>query len=137
TGKTITLNESNNWTHTWTDLAEKAKGKTISYSVRENNKKQNYKVTVNDRNIGNMMIINTLIDDQPTPKKPKPNEPNNSNDLNKPKPNDTNKSEHKGQNKDNSSNGLPQTGEAIAKSWITWVAILLLVAGIFLIRRKR
>ncbi|PNZ73366.1 Cna B-type domain-containing protein, partial [Mammaliicoccus stepanovicii] len=26
TGKTITLNESNNWTHTWTDLAEKAKG---------------------------------------------------------------------------------------------------------------
>ena len=35
TGKTATLNESNNWTHTWTGLDEKVKGQQVKYTVEE------------------------------------------------------------------------------------------------------
>ncbi|HAY0913778.1 TPA: Cna B-type domain-containing protein, partial [Staphylococcus aureus] len=35
TGKTATLNESNNWTHTWAGLDEKAKGQQVKYTVEE------------------------------------------------------------------------------------------------------
>ena len=31
----VTLSSANNWAHTWTELAEKADGKTITYSVKE------------------------------------------------------------------------------------------------------
>lgn len=35
TGKTVTLNAENNWTFTWDNLAKKAGGKAIVYTVRE------------------------------------------------------------------------------------------------------
>ncbi|WP_307980073.1 Cna B-type domain-containing protein [uncultured Senegalimassilia sp.] len=35
TGKTVTLNAENNWTFTWDNLAKKAGGKDIVYTVRE------------------------------------------------------------------------------------------------------
>ena len=35
TGKTVTLNAGNNWTHTWDNLAKKAGGKDVAYTVRE------------------------------------------------------------------------------------------------------
>ncbi|MGT2341187.1 Cna B-type domain-containing protein [Staphylococcus aureus] len=39
-GKTATLNESNNWTHTWAGLDEKAKGQQVKYTVEELTKSQ-------------------------------------------------------------------------------------------------
>ncbi|PNZ73827.1 Cna B-type domain-containing protein, partial [Mammaliicoccus stepanovicii] len=59
TGKTITLNESNNWTHTWTDLAEKAKGKTIDYTVKELTEVKGYEVSINNQDMGDLNITNT------------------------------------------------------------------------------
>ncbi|MGT2341188.1 Cna B-type domain-containing protein [Staphylococcus aureus] len=38
TGKTATLNESNNWTHTWAGLDEKAKGQQSKIHSRGINK---------------------------------------------------------------------------------------------------
>lgn len=35
TGETVTLNAGNNWTHTWDNLAKKAGGKDVAYTVRE------------------------------------------------------------------------------------------------------
>jgi len=34
-GKSVILNDANNWTYTWTDLDEKAAGQTIAYTVSE------------------------------------------------------------------------------------------------------
>ncbi|MGY3750151.1 Cna B-type domain-containing protein [Vagococcus acidifermentans] len=34
-GKAVTLNEANNWSHTWSDLPEKENGKDIVYTVKE------------------------------------------------------------------------------------------------------
>ena len=34
-GETVTLNAGNNWTHTWDNLAKKAGGKDVAYTVRE------------------------------------------------------------------------------------------------------
>jgi len=37
TGKTVTLNESNSWSYTWTDLAKNKAGTAIAYTVEETN----------------------------------------------------------------------------------------------------
>lgn len=42
TGKTVTLNAENNWTFTWDNLAKKAGGKDIVYTVREANVPEGY-----------------------------------------------------------------------------------------------
>ena len=42
TGKTVTLDAANNWTFTWDNLAKKAGGKDITYTVREANVPEGY-----------------------------------------------------------------------------------------------
>lgn len=58
TGKTATLDVDNDWTHTWQDLDEKAKGKDIQYTVKETTKVKDYDTTINNDNIGNLIITN-------------------------------------------------------------------------------
>ncbi|MFC0404474.1 Cna B-type domain-containing protein, partial [Enterococcus ureilyticus] len=60
-GEEVTLNEGNNWTTTWTDLAEKNKGQPIVYSVKEVGNIKGYDVTINAGNVGNIIITNTHI----------------------------------------------------------------------------
>ena len=57
----VTLNASNNWTHTWQDLDMKANGKTIVYTVKEVTKVEGYESKVDEKNIGNMIITNTYV----------------------------------------------------------------------------
>ena len=45
-GDPVTLNEENNWSYTWTDLAEKKAGKVIEYTVEEVRVPDGYKVVV-------------------------------------------------------------------------------------------
>ncbi|MQW24005.1 MULTISPECIES: Cna B-type domain-containing protein [unclassified Lactococcus] len=60
-GDVVTLNASNNWTHTWQDLDMKANGKTIVYTVKEVTKVDGYESKVDEKNIGNMIITNTYV----------------------------------------------------------------------------
>ncbi|MBO0445973.1 Cna B-type domain-containing protein, partial [Enterococcus ureilyticus] len=60
-GEEVTLNEGNNWTTTWTDLAEKNNGQPIVYSVKEVGSIEGYNKTVNAENSGNIIITNTHI----------------------------------------------------------------------------
>ena len=59
TGKTATLNESNVWSYTWSDLDEKSNGRTITYSVKENDVNAAYTVTYGDNGKGNFTVTNT------------------------------------------------------------------------------
>ena len=59
TGKTATLNESNGWSYTWSDLDEKSNGRTITYSVKENDVNAAYTVTYGDDGKGNFTVTNT------------------------------------------------------------------------------
>ena len=59
TGKTATLNESNGWSYTWSDLDEKSNGRTITYSVKENDVNAAYTVTYGDNGKGNFTVTNT------------------------------------------------------------------------------
>ncbi|HHX0181085.1 TPA: Cna B-type domain-containing protein, partial [Staphylococcus aureus] len=107
TGKTATLNESNNWTHTWTGLDEKAKGQQVKYTVEELTKVKGYTTHVDNNDMGNLIVTNKY-----TPEKPnKPIYP------------------------ENPLKELPKTGMKIITSWITWVFIGIL--GLYLILRKR
>lgn len=58
-GEPIVLNVENNWEHTWTNLDEKANGKDIQYTVKEKDTIPEYEMTVNDENIGNIIITNS------------------------------------------------------------------------------
>ncbi|HCZ7202347.1 TPA: Cna B-type domain-containing protein, partial [Staphylococcus aureus] len=58
TGKTATLNESNNWTHTWTGLDEKAKGQQVKYTVEELTKVKGYTTHVDNNDMGNLIVTN-------------------------------------------------------------------------------
>lgn len=73
TGEEVTLEEKNNWTHTWQDLAEKADDKVIVYTVQEVTKVSGYEATSNNENHGNIILTNTHQPDQPT----KPTKPSN------------------------------------------------------------
>ncbi|WP_369908728.1 Cna B-type domain-containing protein [Streptococcus hyointestinalis] len=64
-GDVVTLSAANNWTYTWTGLAQKAKKKDIVYTVKEVTKVDNYTTTVGNVENGNVTITNTH-----TPKKP-------------------------------------------------------------------
>ncbi|PNZ36416.1 Cna B-type domain-containing protein, partial [Staphylococcus lutrae] len=66
TGQKATLNESNNWTHTWTKLAEKSQGETIHYTVKELTQVAGYQTIEDQRDIGNLIITNAY-----TPEKTK------------------------------------------------------------------
>ncbi|GGN50502.1 Spy0128 family protein [Oceanobacillus indicireducens] len=58
-GDPVELLEENNWTHTWTELDEKAAGETIVYSVIELTDAEDYVTEVNDENHGNIIITNS------------------------------------------------------------------------------
>ncbi|GAB2027235.1 hypothetical protein OfM2_11380 [Lactovum odontotermitis] len=101
-GDPVTLDDSNKWTKTWQDLAEKSAGKTVQYTVKEIGQVKGYTVTVNEEDIGNIVITNSHTPEIPNkPNKPvepgKPNKPNSPDKPNKPvQPNQPN---------------LPKTGE--------------------------
>lgn len=55
-GAVITLKQSDNWTHMWTNLPEKEDGVDIKYTVKEVDKVKGYKASVDDNNHGSMII---------------------------------------------------------------------------------
>ncbi len=69
TGKKVTLDEANQWTHTWKDLDEKANGKKIIYSVKETGETNGevtfdgakYTVAYADDENGHITVTNTHI----------------------------------------------------------------------------
>ena len=67
-GDPITLNADNSWTYTFTDLAAKSKGKVITYTVKEISTVAGYTSSVNDEDMGNVIITNTHTPAKPTPK---------------------------------------------------------------------
>ncbi|MFA1818863.1 Cna B-type domain-containing protein [Virgibacillus oceani] len=63
-GDPVELSEANNWTHTWTELDEKAAGETIDYSVVELTEVPKYETTVNDADHGNIIITNAYTPEE-------------------------------------------------------------------------
>lgn len=57
-GSPVTLTAANNWVYTWSDLAEKANGKTIEYSVKEVDQPSGYTSTTSQVSPGNVLIVN-------------------------------------------------------------------------------
>lgn len=66
-GEEVLLDDSNNWTMTWTDLPEKDNGETILYSVEEVSDVPYYTSSVDDSDLGNIIITNLYT---PTPDDP-------------------------------------------------------------------
>ncbi|WP_289781230.1 Cna B-type domain-containing protein [Staphylococcus agnetis] len=138
TGKTITLNDKNDWTYTWQDLDEKVKGKEIVYTVQERTQLEHYNVSVNNDDMGNLVITNQFKDPS-TPVNPdKPNEEK----PNKPKQPDTPSESPKTSEQPKPGipkfiSELPNTGKALMQSWITWVVIACIGLGIFFIFKRR
>ncbi|WP_429964971.1 Cna B-type domain-containing protein [Enterococcus sp. AZ072] len=58
-GKAVELSEDNKWTTTWMNLDEKDAGKMITYTVKELNVPDEYEVTYDDAEKGNIIITNT------------------------------------------------------------------------------
>ena len=58
-GKEVELSTKNNWTHTFSNLPLKAKGKEIQYQVKEVGTVKGYTSTVDDSNKGNVVITNS------------------------------------------------------------------------------
>ena len=58
-GKEVELSAKNNWTHTFSNLPLKAKGKEIQYQVKEVGTVKGYTSTVDDSNKGNVVITNS------------------------------------------------------------------------------
>ena len=58
-GAPIVLNEANQWQHTWSELDEKANGKDIVYTVKEIDTVAGYDMTINNNDLGNVIITNT------------------------------------------------------------------------------
>ena len=72
-GSPVELNEENNWSYTWTGLAEKDAGQTIEYTVKEIGVPTGYAVSYDDKNAqdkediesnnsNEMVITNTATD---------------------------------------------------------------------------
>ena len=60
-GSLVSLNESNNWSHTWTDLDVNSEGHPIVYTLREPSIGNGYSVSVNDNDKDNMVVTSTHI----------------------------------------------------------------------------
>ncbi|EUC51497.1 Cna protein B-type domain protein [Mogibacterium timidum ATCC 33093] len=58
-GEAVELKADSNWSYTWNNLPEKAKGKDIKYTVKEVDKLKGYTVSVDDKDHGNIIITNT------------------------------------------------------------------------------
>ncbi|MCD0913296.1 Cna B-type domain-containing protein, partial [Staphylococcus aureus] len=139
-----TLNESNNWTHTWAGLDEKAKGQQVKYTVEELTKVKGYTTHVDNNDMGNLIVTNKYTPEKPNkpiyPEKPKdktpPTKPDHSNKVKPTLPDEPSKVDKDDQPKDNKTKPenplkeLPKTGMKIITSWITWVFIGIL--GLYL-----
>ena len=58
-GDEVELSEGNGWTHTWTKLPKKAKGKDIKYEVKEVTEVDGYTTEIDNSDIGNIRILNS------------------------------------------------------------------------------
>ncbi len=58
-GEKITLTAKDDWTYTWSGLDENADGEQIKYTVKERNVNDEYTVTINDTDHGNIIITNS------------------------------------------------------------------------------
>ena len=58
-GEEVELSEGNGWTHTWTKLPKKAKGKDIKYEVKEVTEVDGYITDIDNSDIGNIRILNS------------------------------------------------------------------------------
>lgn len=58
-GEPMTLSTTNDWTYTWLELDTHADGEEINYSVEELNTPEEYEVSINDNDHGNMIITNS------------------------------------------------------------------------------
>ncbi len=55
----VELTQENNWTHTWSELPLNSDGEPIKYSAKEITELEEYDVSVNDENHGNIIITNS------------------------------------------------------------------------------
>ncbi len=65
-GETVVLDEANNWSYTWTDLAVNATGEAITYTVTEVSVPEGYETTT-ELVDGVVVITNTHKPSDPTP----------------------------------------------------------------------
>src|SRR5699024_5947945 len=63
-GDPVTLSDENDWTYSWTGLAEKADGEAIVYSVEELTELPDYTVSIDDENHGNIIITNAYTPEE-------------------------------------------------------------------------
>ncbi|WP_430598174.1 Cna B-type domain-containing protein [Enterococcus sp. AZ177] len=60
-GEPVSLSDKNLWHHTWTELDEKANGQDIIYSVKETSIDEEYGITINSEDLGNVIITNSHV----------------------------------------------------------------------------
>src|SRR5699024_10482142 len=58
-GEPVEVSAADNWTYTWSELDMNADGETIDYSVQELNVPEEYEVSIDDHNHGNIVITNS------------------------------------------------------------------------------
>lgn len=121
-GDVITLTAADNWTYTWTGLAEKANKKAITYTVEEVSAVEGYTATVGDVENGNVTITNTHT--PTTPDKPSSDEPTT--------PSQSNKKSDKEQDKNIIAALLPSTGSrsGLELTILGLVLVIALLAGL-------
>ena len=116
-GDVITLTAADNWTYTWTGLAEKANKKTITYTVEEVSAVDGYTATVGEVENGNVTITNTHT--PTTPETPSSDEPTT--------PSQSNKKSDKEQDKNIIAALLPSTGSRSGLG-LTILGLVLVIA---------
>lgn len=80
----VVLDEANEWTYTWTDLAVNADGEPIEYTVVELNVAEGYNVDV-DVQGDTFVVTNEYFEPEvPTPGEPTPDEPGTPDDSDEP-----------------------------------------------------
>ncbi|MDT2056156.1 Cna B-type domain-containing protein [Enterococcus faecalis] len=121
-GEAIDLTENKDWTYTWSDLDQKASGKTIVYTVKELTAVKGYTTSIDDSEQGNVVITNSH-----TPEKV-------NTELPPKKPNNGGMKENTHSNKKD--RFLPNTGEE-RKSLLTLIGILILGFVIFIVIKKK
>ena len=121
-GDVITLTAADNWTYTWTGLAEKANKKTITYTVEEVSAVDGYTATVGEVENGNVTITNTHT--PTTPETPSSDEPTT--------PSQSNKKSDKEQDKNIIAALLPSTGSrsGLGLTILGLVLVIALLAGL-------
>ncbi|HEC2205912.1 TPA: LPXTG cell wall anchor domain-containing protein, partial [Staphylococcus delphini] len=123
-------------------LAEKRNGQAVDYTVKELGNIDGYRVSMDVEDYGNMIITNTRIEapqpDVPhTPDTPIPNKPEHP-ESGKTTPKHPTHTAPKQAEKPNIIGFLPDTGQMIVSSWMTWLSIaLLLILGVILIIKRK